>query len=102
MTDDFDLSPLRRSTEAIQRLLVEHWGVQGQLTTLPGERDLNVCLTADDGRRWVAKTARARTGLAEFLQEIAILQHLDGRTDDVTVPRVVPTIAGPSSAIIRR
>jgi len=71
----------------------EHYGLDGSLTPLPGERDLNFRLDATDGRRYVVK-ASSPDEVDEILHiEVDLTRHL-ARLTKGFAPDVVPTSSG--------
>src|SRR6185503_10967156 len=95
--------PLRRATvspEQAQALAGEHFGVRGRARVLPGERDVNFELVADDGMRYVLKVAPAGERMEVIDLELAALDHLAQSAEPVqrfaglAVPRVVKTEDG--------
>lgn len=74
-------------------LVREHWGLEGRLEALPGERDRNFLLEAERGRRYVVKVTSPEEPEAQLDFETRLLAWLaDG--EGVPVPRPVPTPAG--------
>ncbi len=71
----------------------EHYGLDGSLSPLPGERDLNFRLDATDGRRYVVK-ASSPDEVDEILHiEVDLTRHL-ARLTEGFAPDVVPTTSG--------
>ena len=70
-----------------------HYGIDGTLTPLPGERDQNYLLEARDGRRLVFKVSSPEepTPLLEFEAEMIAKLHADL---DGLVPAILPAISG--------
>ncbi len=76
-----------------QQIVREAWGLEGELTPLPGEFDLNFRLRASDGRHLVLKVMRAscEAGLVDLL--CAAHTHVLARGAH-PVPAIVPTLKG--------
>ena len=81
-------------TQHWTRILADTWGIEAELTPLPGEFDLNFLATARDGQRFVLKVMRAGcdTGLVDLLT--AAHAHVHRRNLAVPVARVTPTRDG--------
>src|SRR5262245_1306364 len=84
-------NPPRLTVEDAGRLAAELFGVSGQTTPLPSERDQNFLVHAGDGARYVLKIANAHEPGAMLEAENAVMRHL-AATGLVPVP--VPTRAG--------
>ncbi|RVD37473.1 serine kinase [Mesorhizobium sp. M4A.F.Ca.ET.020.02.1.1] len=80
--------------EDLASALHQHFGIQGSLARISGERDLNFRVDASDGRTFVCKIS----GIADTYDEIAFqnaaLIHLASRDPSLPVPRVVPALDG--------
>lgn len=74
-----------------EALLWQHYGLQGEVTLLTGERDRNFCLTAPSGRRYMLKVINAAEPLAVSHFQTALLLHIAQQAADLPVPRVVLT-----------
>lgn len=71
----------------------DRYGLDGTLTPLPGERDLNFRLDTPDGRRFVVK-ASSPDEVDEILDiEVDLVRHIARMTDGFA-PDVVPTTDG--------
>ena len=72
----------------------KHYGIDGELTALAGERDRNFRLLASDGREFVLKFTNAveTPDVSEF--QIQALIHLEATDPDIPVPRVRRTLDG--------
>jgi 4-aminobutyrate aminotransferase-like enzyme/Ser/Thr protein kinase RdoA (MazF antagonist)/murein DD-endopeptidase MepM/ murein hydrolase activator NlpD len=66
----------RLSLDAAARLASDLFGVVGMPTSLPSERDQNVCLTGSGGTRFVLKIANAGEDRAMLEAENLVMQHL--------------------------
>ena len=71
----------------------ESFGLDGSLTPLPGERDLNFRLDAADGRRFVVKVSSPDEADEILNIEVDLMQHL-ARSTDGFAPNVLPTPDG--------
>ncbi len=84
---DFDVADLASA-------LRQHYGIEGLLSRISGERDLNFRVDASDGRTFVSKIS----GLSDTHDEIAFqngaLIHLAARNPSLPVPGVIPARDG--------
>ena len=71
----------------------EHFGLDGSLTPLPGERDLNFLLDATDGRRFVVKVSSPNEPDEILEIEADLMQHL-ARSTDGFAPSMVAATSG--------
>ena len=80
------------TTDALS-VLRDHYGLDGTLTPLPGERDLNFRLDTTDGRHLVVK-ASSPDEVDEILDiEVDLVRHIARFTDGFSAD-VVPTSSG--------
>src|SRR5688572_26613289 len=72
----------------------EHWGVEGELTPLDGERDQNHRVITADGTSYVLKVSAAgeSEGAVDF--QVAALRHLERHAPDLPVPRIIASRTG--------
>ncbi|MBV9344232.1 MAG: phosphotransferase [Gammaproteobacteria bacterium] len=75
-------------------LVREHYGVDGQLAPLTGERDENFRLTASDGTRYVLKIANCAEAPPAIELQVCALLHLEQCDPGLPCPRMVRTRAG--------
>lgn len=87
-------SPPERSDDVLADLLSHHWGLEGQLLRLHGERDLNLRFTSASGERFLLKVAHPDTSPRRLDVENRILADLAARGEGFQVPRLVPTRSG--------
>lgn len=92
-------APSVTSAEAAA-LALQHFSIAGTAEPLPGERDSNFRITAQDGTAVVLKVANAaeETGLGEFQQ--AALLHVAAKDPALPVPRACITRDGAVEAIV--
>jgi 4-aminobutyrate aminotransferase-like enzyme/Ser/Thr protein kinase RdoA (MazF antagonist) len=91
--------PAFSSAEA-RELLRAHFGIEGELTSLPSERDQNFRVETADGRGFTFKIMNAAEPLSAIEFQTALLRHLEGCDPDLAVPRIVHTIGGHDYALI--
>jgi len=75
-------------------VLAEHYGVVGQLHSLPGERHQIARVDAESGERFILKIANADEDPAATDLQIQAMMHLEHIGCPVPVPKVVKTVAG--------
>ncbi len=79
--------------DAVLAALREHYGIEGTLSPLPGERDLNFLFTGTNGERRVAKVSTPDE-TDEILEiEADLMRHMARTTDGFTAD-VIPSVDG--------
>jgi len=76
------------ATSEVADLARMHFGVEGEIRALTGERDANFLLAGPDGRRYVVKFAHPREPYVESDLQSRVLLHLESRAPDLPLPRV--------------
>ncbi|MDC7677778.1 phosphotransferase [Asticcacaulis machinosus] len=89
----------RISIAQAQALALKHYGLNGQMRELTGERDRNFHLKATQGE-YVLKISSALEDPATTAFQNAMLGHLEGTGTDVPIPHLIPTIEGADEALI--
>jgi Ser/Thr protein kinase RdoA (MazF antagonist) len=89
-----DTPPPSLAAGDIQRLLREHYGVEGTLSPLVSERDQNFRVQTGEGPGFVAKIANAQEAALVTDFQVEALRHLERAGCPVPVPRVMPTVDG--------
>ncbi|NRP72571.1 2,2-dialkylglycine decarboxylase [Ensifer psoraleae] len=78
---------------AIKKLLTETYGMEGEISALPGEHDLNFRVRASDGSSFLLKLHAA--GASEELDmQVAVLEHLALAAPGLPVSRALPDRSG--------
>lgn len=88
------------SAEAVAQAVEAQFGLAGEFALLVSERDQNFMLRAAGRGRFLVKVTSAFEKAIATDFQIGALLHLE-RTDRLKVPRVVHTIAGESSGVIK-
>lgn len=81
--------------EAVLAALREHYGIDGTLSPLPGDRDLNFLVTADDGTKTVAKVSTPDESDEILEIEADLMRHL-ARLTNGFAPNVIESTNGAS------
>lgn len=81
------------SLEEAARIAQTHFGIDGSVTPLPGERDLNFRIDAPGGS-YVLKIANAEEDRGALEMQHAALAHLAGREPGLGLQRAAPARAG--------
>lgn len=76
------------------RALKSHYGVEADITLLPGEYDLNFGVVAEGGRRSIFKVMRADCDPEFVRMQIAALDHVQSRGLSGATPSVIATTDG--------
>lgn len=77
-----------------------HFGIEGELTSLPSERDQNFLVETADGRKLTFKIMNAAEPLSAIEFQTALLRHLESCDSSLAVPRILPTTDGQDYALI--
>lgn len=84
------VSPLKGFALAdLQKLVFQHFQLEGQITPLPGELDINAVLDVSSGLKYLVKVAQADADQDNIAMQNAILQHLQGKAMDLSLPKIV-------------
>ncbi|AUX77705.1 MULTISPECIES: aminotransferase [Sinorhizobium] len=81
------------SADEAKAILLEHYGVSGDLTELGSQQDRNYRVNTGEGR-FVLKIARAEYERVELEAQNAALRHVGAKANAPMVPRVVPARDG--------
>ncbi|MEQ8655105.1 MAG: aminotransferase class III-fold pyridoxal phosphate-dependent enzyme [Kiloniellales bacterium] len=93
MIPKFPRPPLVSPDEAAA-LLARHFGCEGRLTQLKGERDFNLLVEPSDGGQWVFKIAAAEEDPQHLDLQVAALRHLEVTAPELPLPRVRASLTG--------
>ncbi|KQY13012.1 hypothetical protein ASE23_21115 [Rhizobium sp. Root73] len=93
MTDMLKTTP-DFSIEDAQRLLAEHYSLDGSLSPLDSERDQNFKVTASTGGIYILKIVNAAEPPVESDFQTALLSHVGEHAPDLPVPHIRPTVSG--------
>lgn len=81
-------------------ILEMQFGISGQLTSLPSERDQNFRVDAADGRILTFKIMNTAEPLSAIDFQTGLLRHLEVADSSLAVPRIVRTKSGDDYALI--
>lgn len=87
--------------QAVQSLVDEHYGIEGTVYPLTGERDQNVRIRSAGGESYVFKIAHADEPEAESDLARTALLHVERRDPTLPCPRVVRTVQGSTQVRFR-
>ncbi len=76
---------------AAESLVLERYGLSARASALPSERDQNVLLHADDGRRYVLKIANSQESRRVLEAECDVMRHV---AHTGACPTVIRTLGG--------
>ena len=91
--------PPRLAEAEVAAALKAHWGLEGTLTPLTSERDLNFRVETAQGR-WVAKIANLAEPPEQTRFQNRALRHLALRDLDLPVPRMLATLEGADDLVL--
>jgi len=86
--------------EVIRTVLLDEYGLEGDLHTLVSERDQNCVLTNRQGERFVLKIANAAEDPVVTDFQVRALLHLESKACGVLTPGIVQTREGAASTRI--
>jgi hydroxylysine kinase len=89
------------SETAAKRTLAMEYGLDGDLMPLVSERDQNFRVSMADGRRFVFKIANCVESSITTDFQIKALLHIEQMQCPIATPRILRTLAGSDSALIR-
>lgn len=89
--------PTLELADAAERL----FGLSGRLEPLAGERDQNHCLSTPDGTRYVLKVSGPDADPATVDFQVQALLHLERAAPGLAVPRIVLSLDGAPSAVLK-
>ncbi|MEZ5038561.1 MAG: aminotransferase class III-fold pyridoxal phosphate-dependent enzyme [Saprospiraceae bacterium] len=96
------ISPLKGfSLSALEKLVLDHFGLQGTLQTLPGELDINAFLETNTGDKYILKIAHSEEDQAHVEMQNAMMQHLEGKLATLELPRVIANVSGENITMVR-
>lgn len=84
----------------LRSLLLERYGLEGELQSLLSERDQNVAVKTAGGERFVLKIANVAEDPVVTDFQVRALLHLEAQQCAVATPRIVPTVDGSVSAAV--
>ncbi len=87
-------SPPEVGEAEARQIAHEVFGLTGELTRLSSERDVNYCVQARSGRRFLLKISNEKEPEAYTELQIASLRHLENAAPDLPVPRALQTLEG--------
>ncbi len=85
--------------DELAAIALEHFGLDGTVEPLDGERDQNARLSAACGT-YVVKVANLAEDPGTLDLQVALLRHLEATDPELAVPRVVPTANGAPFAAV--
>lgn len=94
---DHAQSPLKGFTSSrLISLVQKHFGIEGSLSLLPGELDINAIFTSNTGKKYMLKVAHQDADQANIEMQNALMQHLEQKELELHLPTIKPTVAGAS------
>lgn len=82
-----------QETAAIKALLLDHYGIEGDVSALPGEHDLNFRVRANDGREFLLKL-HAPGDPGELDMQVAVLDYLAREAAGLPISKALPDRSG--------
>jgi hydroxylysine kinase len=100
LLDTISAPPPNLDDGQIRELLATQFGISGGLTPLVSERDQNIRIDTPAGERYVLKVANAAEDQSVTDLQVQVLIHLSRASCPVSVPEIIPTLAGASHVSI--
>mgnify|MGYP000143732849 CR=1 FL=1 len=99
---DHARSPLKGFTSSdLTNLVQTHFGIEGNLSLLPGELDINAILTSSTGAKYMLKIAHQDADQANIEMQNALMQHLEGKALALDLPKVKQAQNGSSWVLVQ-
>ncbi|WP_224483464.1 aminotransferase class III-fold pyridoxal phosphate-dependent enzyme [Robertkochia aurantiaca] len=76
--------------EEVKALLLENYGIDGEITPLNGELDFNYMITVSEHPAYLFKITAPGTSQAFLDFQVALLKHLNGK--ELTTSAIIPTL----------
>lgn len=74
-----------------RNVLYTHWGIDAELTQLPGEYDLNFMTETEAGEGYVLKVMRTDCETQLVDMQVEALRHIAAQAPDLPFPKVIPS-----------
>jgi 4-aminobutyrate aminotransferase-like enzyme/Ser/Thr protein kinase RdoA (MazF antagonist) len=71
-----------------------HFGLTGDISSLPGELDFNFCVTTDSGEKYILKIANENEQLENLQLQNAVITHLADSKSSLQTSKVCKSISG--------
>ncbi|MBX2874178.1 MAG: aminotransferase class III-fold pyridoxal phosphate-dependent enzyme [Saprospiraceae bacterium] len=99
---DHTLSPLKGFTPSdLSHLVHTHFGIEGNISLLPGELDINALLTSTTGEKYMLKIAHKAADQDNIEMQNALMQHLEQKALDLDLPKVQEATNGASWVLVK-
>lgn len=92
--DDLRFTPPAFEPPELLRFLKDHYGINGQLTRLTGERDQNFKVSTRDSGEFVLKVSSPDEDPSVIDFQIKALKHIEAVDPGLPVPRLVASLQG--------
>lgn len=99
---DHAISPLKGfSISDLTHLVAQHYELEGTISPLPGEIDINARFETSTGETFMLKVAHSAADRANIEMQNALMQHLEQKSIALELPRVMLSSTGASSVLIQ-
>ncbi len=92
--------PVYLSEADAAELCIQHYGIKGTATRLPGELDHNYKIDAIDDTGYILKINRPGTEMDYLDFQEKLLLHIQGKKSAIKFPRLIPLLSGQYSFTI--
>ena len=100
MTAALNTTAPNLAPDAVKELVRQHYGIEGSVQALAGERDQNCLVETVDGDRYVFKISNPSEQPSVVDFQIGALDHIARVSPEQPVPRVVRTLQGGTHSTI--
>lgn len=83
-----------RLTDIASRIVQTNFGIQGEVTALAGELDLNFLIAVSPGKKFILKIANARETLENLELQNNVIRHLAKNQTGLETSEVVKSVSG--------
>lgn len=84
--------------ELAQKILLDHFDLQGELSPLPGEIDFNFLVTIKGRPTYILKISRTDQDWSSIDFQVKILTYLAARDPAFSAPKIIPRPRNGTSA----
>lgn len=85
---------LQVSIEEAERIALQHYGIQGEFSILPGEVDFNFKVKTREGTSYILKISRPDADRTYLEYQQKLLVHIAQADAEIAVPKLVPNNSG--------
>lgn len=84
-----DYKNLKITEENAEKIILEHYGIKGIASSLPGEIDFNFRIKTENGKAYVLKISRPDEDVDYLDFQQKLLQHVEKKDSSLIAPKVI-------------